>query len=332
MSMKYRHFGNTDLKVSEIGLGCNKLGNSLFDKSKEKDNIKLVHQAHELGINIFDLSPSYNYGDTEKMIGKAFKGNRQHVIYSTKVGRLPSSLAKYAKKMMPIAGVLRPFISPFKKSLKKASKSQFDFSENQINTSLQKSMLQLQTDYIDLFLLHNPCIDILQKGDVFEVLEKLKKEGHIRYYGVSIDTAEEAKLAMQYPVSALQIPFNIIQQETAFNIFSHINPQKNPGIMVKTPFLRGLLSSKKLIREEYFTDKMVNQIKLKNAEFDFLTNNRNLNHIALQFVLQHSQVSTALCGTTSIHHLKDNIKHDSMPPFSQTELEKIKLIQEKYPF
>ncbi len=330
--MQYRKFGNTDLEVSEIGFGGNKLGKSVFNNLSRKDSLRLLNQALDGGITTFDTAPTYNYGDSEKLIGEAFKLQRDKVVYITKAGRLTTSLAKYGKSIRSFTQPIQALLKPLKQKVKKASKPRFDFSTTSINQSLSKSLKRLQTDYIDLFVLHNPSLEVLQKGEVFEALEKLKQMGAIRYYGVSIDTFEEAMAALQYPISGVQISFNLMQQAMAHQLFEEKNAVQNIGIMVKTPLLRGLITSKKSLQKEYFEAKKVEDIKAKFNEMAFLAAQRSWNHIALQFVLQYPQVSTALCGTTSITHLQDNLNYQNAAPFTSIEMTKVKQIQAKYNF
>ena len=330
--MKYRQMGNTDLEVSEIGLGCNKLGESIFGNLSKKDSLRLLNEALDCGINTFDTAPTYSYGDSEQLIGESFKHQRGRVILTTKVGRLPSSLAKYGKSIRSFVRPVQAFLKPFKQKLKKASKNRFDFSNASIESSLSKSLKRLQTDYIDLLLLHNPSLEVLQKGDVFETLENLKKMGAIRYYGVSIDTIEEAKMALQYPINGLQISFNLMQQVMAHQLFEEKKTLQNVGIMVKAPFLRGLITPKQNLPKEYFGPQKIKQLQAKFDEMQFLFAQRPMNHAALQFVLQYPQVSTVLCGTTSTTHLKDNLAYQNAKPFTSIELARIQEVQEIYDF
>lgn len=330
--MNYRKLGNTDLKVSEIGMGCNKLGKSVFSYVSQKDSLRLLREALELGINTFDLAPTYSYGDSELLVGKAFKQQRKNIVLVTKAGRLSSSLAKYGKALRPLTHRMQKLFKPYKAKLKKKSVPRFDFSETWVKKSLKQSLKRLQTEYIDLFLLHNPSTEVLQKGEIFEVLEKCKKAGQIRHYGVSIDTLEEAMLSLQYPISALEITFNLLQQDMAHQLFAEKKAIENKGILIKTPFLRGMITSKKNLQTEYFEDEKAHQITKKMEALTFLNDNRKWNHTALQFILHHPKVSTVLCGTTSSVHLQDNLQYSESPSFTTEEWNKIQKIQERFPF
>jgi aryl-alcohol dehydrogenase-like predicted oxidoreductase len=173
--MNYRPLGTTGLSVSELGLGCSAIGSSVFNNLTDTDSINLLKYAFDNGINFYDTASTYTFGNSEKLIGKAFKVCRDKVIISTKVGFLDSSLARYARIISPFISPFRRYIVPHKKKLKKISKKRQDFSKQHILQSIEGSLKRLNTDYVDLYLLHNPSADIISQGDVFETLEKSKE-------------------------------------------------------------------------------------------------------------------------------------------------------------
>lgn len=86
--MNYRNFGNTGLKVSEIGLGCSRIGRGVF-YNYERESVRVLNRAYELGINFFDTSDTYTFGQSEELIGRVFKGRRNQLIIASKVGNFP---------------------------------------------------------------------------------------------------------------------------------------------------------------------------------------------------------------------------------------------------
>ena len=170
--MKYRNLGTTGLKVSELGLGCSSLGNSVFNYGDESEFFEVLNYAFENGINFFDTADTYGFGNSETLVGKAFRNKRDKVIIATKVGFLPSSLSSRAKYLIPFLGNARKIIIPFKRRLKKLSKKNQDFSPGHIRQSIEKSLTRLKTDYIDIYLLHNPPAKIIMEGEVFRILDE----------------------------------------------------------------------------------------------------------------------------------------------------------------
>lgn len=149
--MKKRRLGNSDLYVSEIGLGCMSLGT---DYSKAED---IVHEALDSGINYLDTADLYDYGQNEEIVGQAVKGRRDEVIIGSKVGN----------KFTP--GEEGWTWDPSKKHIKEGVKS---------------SLKRLGVDYIDLYQLHGGTIEDPIEESI-QAFDELIDEGLIRAYGIS---------------------------------------------------------------------------------------------------------------------------------------------------
>ena len=320
--MRYRSLGSTNIKVSELGLGCSSLGNSVFNYGEEDEFLRVLDYAFESGINFFDTADTYTFGNSESLIGKAFKRKRDKVIISTKVGFLPSSLSTYAKSFVPFLGSSRKFIKPFKRSIKKISKKKQDFSSSHILQSIEKSLKRIRSDYIDIYLLHNPPSKILIEGEIFVLLDKLKVEGKIRFYGVSAGSIEDAVLCLNIPnVSVLQVKFNIIQSEAASKLFPFMGNIKK-GIIARVPLARGLLTENGDIKTGFYSiekDHDKAKLEILKRELDKI----NLREAAVRFILQYPEVSTLIIGTRSINHLKENLKLFESPSFMRNKFENI---------
>ena len=332
--MNYRFFGNTDIKVSEIGLGCSNVGKTFFNMEKDS-SLRLLNRAYELGINFFDTADVYRFGNSEKIIGEAFKNKRTEVIIATKVGyNQPPYIAKPAK-LLPIS--IQKQLQKILKNFRKKHKTSFfsrDFSPEFINKAINQSLKRLNTDYIDLYQLHNPPPEVIEHGEVFNTLDNLKKEGKIRFYGVSAGTVSDALFCLKNSnVSSLQIAFNIIMQEAKKELFP-LAKQKGVAIIARVPFARGLITSKMNIETSTkpIDKSLLNRYRTKVEEFSFLINkNRSITQAALQFILSHPQVSVVIPGTRKITNLEENVKALESPDLTDEELEKIRSISEEIP-
>ena len=151
--MKYRTIPNTDLSVSETGFGTWTLVSNWWGNVSEEDSIKLIHKALDLGINLFDTADQYSSGANEEVVAKALKGQRNDVVLCTKVGY--------------------DFYT-FTARIRHKEKPQ-NFEPQFIREACEKSLQRLQTDWIDVYQLHNPRINVIERDDVFETLEDLKK-------------------------------------------------------------------------------------------------------------------------------------------------------------
>jgi len=327
--MNYRDFGNTGLKVSEIGLGCSRIGRGVF-YNNERESVRVLNRAYELGINFFDTSDTYRYGQSEELIGRVFKGRRNQLIIASKVGNLASPLGRIGKKLHPLLMPVRHLIQPFTNPLKKLWKPRRDFSSKHIKQSIEKSLTRLQTDYLDLYQLHNPPTWVLERGEVFETLDYLKDQGKIRLYGVSAHTIGDAIQCLNNPnISSLQVVFNMLEQEAVKELLPSAE-KKGIAIIARIPLARGLLTKEMIVQTGPPTDRKKLQIaRAKVEELSFLINGeRTLSQAALQFVLHRSHVSVVIPGTRKVKHLEDNIKAPETPTLTKEELKRITLLSQ----
>lgn len=150
----------------------------------------MIKRALDRGITHFDVAPSYGYGEAEACLGNALQNNRQRVVIATKVGILSKNQSGFIKKLRPLA---QKTVSIFPKMRSFAAKSAAfagatsvsgQFSIEKINSSVEKSLLELKTDYIDILFLHD-CIRENLSCELINHLEFLKKSGKIRIYGLA---------------------------------------------------------------------------------------------------------------------------------------------------
>jgi aryl-alcohol dehydrogenase-like predicted oxidoreductase len=169
--MRYRKFGRYDLKVSEIGFGAwaiggpARLGEHVTGWGEVDDDVSLrtLEACLDLGINFIDTADAYGDGHSEELVGKAFSRRRDRVIICSKGGNRVTPEGRWTK----------------------------DFSAEWIRQACEGSLRRLKTDYIDIYLFHTPRDHIELVPEEFAVLEGLKTEGKIRYYGISVATVED---------------------------------------------------------------------------------------------------------------------------------------------
>jgi len=320
--MRFRSLGATGISVSELGLGCSSLGASVFH-ADEAESIRVLEAAFDNGVNFFDTAGGYAYGRSEVLLGQVFGQRRDKVIIATKAGFLPSSLARFGRFMVPVLGKARKLISPYKRTLKGLSKKRQDFSSQHLKTSLEQSLRRLRSDYVDLFQLHNPPEAVLERDEVFETLETLQQQGKIRHFGISAGTTVEAiRCLKRRGVSALQVEFNLLQREAATKLFCATNLQ-GIGLIARIPFARGVLTSYRQVRTGSHTVSTEDLQKARARVRDVmeaLGGRPYLPEAALRFVLGYSQVATVIAGTTSEHHLRENVRALEAPQLSGEDM------------
>ena len=183
--MRYKQFGKTGMQVSEMALGTWGIGGVGWDANPEETRLDAIRAAVESGITFFDTAPAYNAGAAEQALGKALRdmGARKDVVIATKCGN------EYIN-----GGYVR------------------DGSPEKILRECEESLRNLQTDYIDLYLVHWP-----DPNTPFEAtmgaLNQLKKEGKILHVGVSNFSQAQMEEAGQYcEIEAFQPQYSMVNR------------------------------------------------------------------------------------------------------------------------
>jgi aryl-alcohol dehydrogenase-like predicted oxidoreductase len=325
--MKYRDLGTTGLSVSEIGLGCSSLGSSVFDDNSATSH-EVLKRAFDHGVNFFDTAGGYGYGSSEKLIGQAFKGCRDKVVIATKGGTLPTNLGRVGKLVYPVIGPFRRFVQPFQSTLKRKAKHRQDFSAANLMLALEESLKRLRTDYIDLYQLHSPPAEVLERGEVFEALDRLKDQGKIRFYGASVETMAEGLICLRHDgVCALQLPFNLLQRDAAKDLLPKARIA-GVGIVSRVPLGRGLLTKARSVTTGLSTGdaRIAAQAAIERERLAFLVEDgrRTWIEAAIRFVLAHEEVSTVIPGTKSPSHLEENVRAAQAVPLNEKEIQRIR--------
>ena len=212
--MNLRQFGRTGTAVSEIGFGAWAIGAS-WGEVDDRKSIAALHASLDSGVNFIDTADVYGDGHSEKLIAGVVKerGGKAPFI-ATKAGRrLPSQTVE-------------------------------GYTEANLRIWIDRSRTNLQMDTLDLVQLHCPPTALYQNAAVFDILEKLKAEGKLRDYGVSVEKIEEALNAITYPgVVSVQIIFNIFRQRVVDD-FLALAKQRNVAVIARVPLASGLLTGK----------------------------------------------------------------------------------------
>ncbi|MFD2202835.1 aldo/keto reductase [Shivajiella indica] len=223
--MNYRKFGKTELLVSEVGFGAWAIGGPAmageipigWGDVDDQTSKKALHHSLELGINFFDTADFYGLGHSEELIGEVL-GNNTKVIIATKVGH----------------------------RLNKDGSIFTDYSKTHIIRSCEGSLKRLKRDSIDYYQLHTARIADLENQECVEAMEQLKKEGKIRYWGISLNTfypKPEADFMMEQHIGdGFQLVMNIINQE-ALGIVEKAH-HEGYGVIARMPLQFGLLTGK----------------------------------------------------------------------------------------
>lgn len=283
--MKYRPLAHTGIRVSEIGFGVWTLATGWWGKVSPSEAVNLLQKARGQGINFFDTADTYGNGLGETLLADAFKGCRAEIAISTKVGYNFYDFGdkRDGQKEIPQ-----------------------DFSPAYLRRACEGSLKRLQTDWIDLYQIHNPKMDAVLRDDLFAELEKLRSEGKIRSWGASMGPAigwleEGTKLLRERKTPVMQMIYNLLEQDPGRDFFK-VGCQTGAQFLIRVPHSSGLLEGK-YTKDTTFDEKdhrshrkrewLVNGLK-KLEQLEFLTKDtgRTIGQAALKFILAEPLVAS----------------------------------------
>jgi aryl-alcohol dehydrogenase-like predicted oxidoreductase len=311
--MKYRQLGSTELSVSEISFGTWAIGGS-WGKVSDEESLRALAYAMDRGVNLFDTADVYGSGHSEELLAKATKGKEDQIHIATKFCRQgdihdPST-----------------------------------YSKAQIRAYCEQSLKRLNRERIDLYQIHCAPIEILRDGSVFTELDKLREEGKIRHYGVSVETVEEGLLCLNYPhVKALQVIYNIFRQKPADELLQKAK-DSGVGILVRLPLASGLLTGK--FSEDAVFDPGDHRNFNRNGEsfnvgetfaglpfetgvalsrkLSWIAEGKgNMTRAALRWILDNPNVTCAIPGFRSVAQVEDNLGALEVPAFTEAEHQRL---------
>tara|TARA_B100000700_G_scaffold321858_1_gene422035 strand:- start:358 stop:1341 length:984 start_codon:yes stop_codon:yes gene_type:complete len=295
--MKYRNFSDLGWNVSEIGLGCWQIGWCWGDVT-ELDARELLKKSLDKGINFFDTSDTYGDGRSEKFLSELIKSTSEKIYVTTKLGRR-------------IRGTNYPR----------------GYKQEPMEEFIDRSLLNLGINCIDLLQLHCPPSEVIAKKETFEMMDEIVKKGKVANYGVSVHKISDAMEAIQNPnVKSIQMVFNIFRQKPAEFFFKEAN-KKNVAIIARGPLASGLLGGE-INSDTKFPENDHRNYNINGKAFDvgdtfsgvdfkkgieavaqlkkLLPKNISLSELALKWILSHDEVSVVIPGAVNKSQVQIN--------------------------
>jgi aryl-alcohol dehydrogenase-like predicted oxidoreductase len=302
--MNARTFGKTGVRVSEMGLGCWQLGGTDWGNVEDRTALDILSAAVDAGVDFFDTADVYGNGRSETLIGRFLKERRAKIFVATKLGRTAS-------------------LYPDK------------YTEAGVRAATEASLKRLGVSTLDLTQLHCIPIEELRRGDVFEWLRGLQREGKIRHFGASVESMEEALLCLEQPgLVSLQIIFNIFRQKPIQTLFPKAK-EKGVAIIVRLPLASGLLSGK-LTKQSGFPQndhRNYNRdgqffnvgetfaglpyekgVELADALKPLVPAGLTMAQMAQRWILDYDAVSVVIPGATRPDQARSNADVSKLPP------------------
>jgi aryl-alcohol dehydrogenase-like predicted oxidoreductase len=319
--MEHRPLGRTDMSVSEIGFGAWAIG-SAWGPVDDDESMKALHAAVDAGMNFVDTADVYGDGRSERLVGRLRRERRGETIHvATKAGRrLPAQTPE-------------------------------GYSRENLAAWVERSLRNLGMEAIDLLQLHCPHPKVYDMPAVFGVLDDLVREGKLRYYGVSVETIDEALRAVRHPnVQTVQIIFNMFRTRPAEAFFPEAKARR-VGILARVPLASGLLTGKLRPDSEFAADD--HRRYNRNGEaFDkgetfsgvpyavglqaverlrpLVPAGATLAQLALRWILMHDAVSCAIPGARTASQARDNAAAASLPPLGAQAMEAARAVYDEH--
>jgi aryl-alcohol dehydrogenase-like predicted oxidoreductase len=315
--MKYREIGSTGITVSELGFGVWTVGTSWWGNKDRDTGLNLMRQAFDRGITYFNTADTYGNGEAEVMLHDALGDKRDQIVIATKFGYDIYNHAPSAEHKE------RPH----------------DWSPQYMRKALEESLRRLGTDYIDLYELHNPRIDAIQKDDLWAELEKAKDAGLVRAFGAALGPAidnrqiDEANESISRRSATPQIIYNLFEQQLGRGIFETAR-RHGESVIVRIPHASGLLDGTvradttfeagdhrnfRVTTDERKKAWQEDGLKKLDIIEPWMTEGRTIGQAAIQFILHERCVASVLPNIYGEEGLLDFTSYDSARPLSDGE-------------
>ena len=317
--VKYRNLEATDLELSEVGFGVWSVSTTWWGGMEPDGAVRLLQQAADLGITFFDTSDVYGDGYGEEILPRALAARRNELVYGTKFGydlEAPRQPGQHTERPQ-------------------------NWSPDFVRSACESSLRRLQTDYIDLYQLHNPRLKTIESDELFEVLDALVSEGKIRHYAVAVGPdigwREEGEFTIASRKAPAQIIYSILEQDPA-NDFIDLAAEHRVGLFSRVPHASGMLDgtyAKDTNLEEFPFDpsdhrayrkmEWLKKSITKLGMLDFLLRDKaaTVGQIAIKFCLTPEPIASVLPTITTPQELEEYAAAPEIDPLPADELERL---------
>jgi aryl-alcohol dehydrogenase-like predicted oxidoreductase len=306
--------GRTGLEVSELGFGAWGIGGTAWIGADDGESVRALHRAIELGVNLLDTALAYGNGHSEELVGRAVREARETVHVATKV---PPRNGLWPAR--PDVGVEDVFPGYW------------------IAACADRSLRNLGLETIDLLQFHVWERSWIGRGDWVETIERLKADGKIRCFGVSLNDHEpDAALPLVHAgvADSIQLIYNVFDQTPADELFPAA-AAAGVGMIARVPFDEGGLTGKVTpdtefpagdFRNRYFAGgrKQETWERANAIASDLGVGLDRLPELALRFCLSHPAVTTAIPGMRTVANVEANAAAVERGPLSDGELDTLR--------
>ena len=296
--MLYRTLGKTGLEVSELGFGAWGIGGTMWIGADDDESLRALRLAIDHGVNFFDTAYGYGDGHSEQLVGAAVRGSAETVRVASKIP--PKNMQWPAPP-----GV----------------RAEEAFPADWIVSCTERSLQNLGLETIDVHQFHVWSDEWVGQGDWLDGIERLKRDGKIRFFGVSINDHQPEnaiRLVESGLVDTVQVIYNIFDQSPEDVLFPAVEAA-HVGVIVRVPFDEGALTGSVRpettfpegdFRNRYFAGERKREVweRVQAIARDLDVEIDRLAEIALRFCLSHPAASVAIPGMRSTGHVERNVR------------------------
>ena len=296
--METRNFGKSDLKTSAVGFGGWPMGRGHYGSFDEDEVVRSIHAAIDAGVTLFDTAAVYGWGEGEKLLGRALKGKRDQVVLVSKGG------LEWAEP---------------------GASSERNSSREHLTRGLDETLENLQTDYLDLYLIHWPD-ESRPFSEPMETFAEFQLQGKIRHGGVSNFSVEQMRKCLEtFQIVCNQVGYHLFDFRPEAEIFPFCE-QNGIGVMAYGPLAHGLLTGS-MTPDTVFEDDdwrrsltafgqpifegetfLRNLDKVEDLKEIAESSDRTIAQLALAWVLANPVITVALSGTRRAAEIEENVE------------------------
>ena len=309
--MQYKKLGNRGPLVSTIGFGAWAIGGMHWGKTDDEVSIQALHAAIDQGVTLIDTADVYGFGHSEELISRVIRERgKENLVIATKAG---SDFYNANPADDDGYGAITP-----------------NYSKDYLIRAAEKSLKRLKVDALDILQLHSPELSLLEMDEPWLALENLKRDGKIKYAGLSIksfEESEQAPLLDQHHdiLDCIQVRYNLLEREAEKVLFPKAL-EHGIGVIVRIPLLFGLLTGK-FDRNSKFGEDDHRRMNLSPEKLDSyledLEGHQNLydtyreqtkTQVSLRFAITHPACQTAIPGAKTLKQVQENCSSSDLGP------------------
>ncbi len=314
VAVRYRRLGKTGLEVSELGYGAWGIGKTMWLGAEDDESLRALRRAIELGVNFIDTAYGYGNGHSERLVGSAVREAAETVYVATKIppknGEWPARPETRAEEAFPADWVVR---------------------------CTEVSLERLGLESIDVQQFHVWSDEWVEQGDWRDGVERLKRDGKIRFFGVSVNDHEPAnavRLVESGGVDTVQVIYNVFDQSPEDELFPAVQAG-DVGVIARVPFDEGALTGMVRpdtvfpdgdFRDRYFAGERKTEVweRVQSIAADIGVPVAEIASVALRFCLSHPAVSTTIAGMRSTGNVERNVEAAEAGPLTDEQLEALR--------